>query len=182
MICTALTFFSCEKTVHLYVQKVDREMIPYQTGDTVRFFNEREELITLVVTKDTKSWYCPFDEKQYVEQETVGLESDSGNYKLSLTIEGLHEYLLFGISFSTNHTGGIAYYNSKGDLRSGTLSSIFDSLLIGNHIYYNVSVSDETPTNGHMQSFYNKEYGVLQMMLDEKTVFTLDTVIFAREL
>ena len=185
LLCMSIVFFSCvERTVYSRVTELDRGMIPYHIGDTVRFFNMRKELVTLVVTKDTKYWTWPFDDEVYIEEEQVILESNSGDYKLYVTVNGLHEdrrYLLFSTVFGTKHTGGIVFYNLRRDLLPGEQSSIFDSLLIGNHVYYNVSVSDERPLNGHMQGLYNKEYGVLQTMLDEKTVFTLDTVIFSEK-
>lgn len=169
----------------MHITKLDREMIPYRIGDTVRFFNEHEELVTLVATKDTKYWTWPFEETQYVEEEQVVLESESGYYRLFVTVKGMpddYRFFTFGMnSKEIEISGGKACYNPQGKLLSNPNNQIivFDSMLIGNHIYYNVSVSDETPINGHMQSFYNKEYGVLQLMLDEKPVFKLDTVIFA---
>ena len=177
LICLMLTAFSCQKNLRWPVKSSDRKMIPYQIGDTVRFINACGEIVTLVVTTDTKSW--DYDDV-YVETETVVLASDSGNYKLSLSVEGRADNircLLFGM----NSSGGIAFYNPKGNLLSWGESSVFDSVLIGNHVYYNVAVSNTSPIDGPTQGFYNKAYGVLQMTKNGEPVFTLDTVVFAKK-
>lgn len=184
LVCICISCRSLRKADYYHVTNLDRGMVPYQKGDTVRFFNERGESVTLVAATET-SWWDHFDEFIYEEYRKIKLVSDSGNYALSLTLQGYnygaeHRYLTFGFSPPISVTQVL--YDFDGNFITwDPFCTAYDSVLIGDHVYYNVAKGVLNAENGTSQSYYNKTHGVLQMISDGKNVFTLDTVIFAGE-
>lgn len=168
------------KEDYCHVTSLDREMIPYQMGDTVRFINGQGELVTLVAVEETRWW--EHYEHLYEEYLRVRLRSDTGNYVLFLIVQGWNQgqYHMRELSFGMTGAGGDVLYNSDGNFVSWGYSTAYDSVLIGDHVYYNVVRGfNDYILGGPYQSYYSKTHGVLQMITDGKTMFTLDTVIFA---
>lgn len=172
------------KEDYCHVTSLDREMIPYQKGDTVRFINGRGELVTLVAVEDTRWW--EHYEHLYEEYLRVELKSDTDSCYLSLTVQGWNQgqYHMRELFFGMNEAGAEVLYNSEGNFVTwdgpyGGPYMVYDSVVIENHIYYNVAMGTLYAEGGPCLGYYNKTHGVLQMISGEKTVFTLDTVIFA---
>lgn len=108
---------SCRKDDYYPVTKLDRKMIPYQIGDTVRFINDKGERVTLVATKETSSW----DNHEYIYEEhlMVLLEADSGDdYDFGIGINGFNDGYdeRRRLGFIMRGFGGVMVaYNSAGE-------------------------------------------------------------------
>lgn len=180
--------FSCtpKPTRYPISEIIDRPMIPYSVGNRVRFINEKDDTITLTTTKETSSWFL-FEDIFLFERREILLQSDSCDYSLSLLFNSWETEIIGNrkifISFCQpidDYCNGFVSYDAAGNFKQ----CVYDSLLINNKIFYNVSLQEDNyivyPNQNHStQTYYNKTYGVLQMILDERPVFTLDTVIFA---
>lgn len=195
LITVALFAVSCVHTVErCNVTVSDRLMIPYQTGDTVYCIDAKGKRVMLTVTDET-SWWDHYDEYLWEEHRRVHLKSEDSAYKLSISVQGWnygnysHKKLSLGFDSPFGSSCGGALYDRGGYFKSWSGGSsdtytqweVADSLSIGNRTYYDVALYYHFQSNLSWHSCYNKTYGVLQMMLDEKLVFTLDTVIFAGE-
>ncbi len=181
-IVAVLFAVACIHTVSRYnVRASDRLMIPYQTGDTVYCIDAKGNRVMLTVTDET-SWWDHYDEYIWEEYRTVHLKSEDSAYKLDIQVQGWN----FGYNssrplYATFYFNSDALCGSKILYTSGMrfIGKVYDSVLIGERTYHNVAFREQSNINGLIQFYYSKTYGVLQMLLDEKPVFTLDTVIFA---
>lgn len=189
---------SCGKTERYPLMGVDKAMIPYQIGDTIRYIDDKGGLATLVVVEIRDEW-IPGDEDELTgklrdeaERRTVFLRSEQGKI-LWVRVSGNEDMkrraLCATISNSRSTLSYGLIYNSKGNFVVDTQFSfyrfsVYDSLLINNRLYYDVGMhysrqtSSEYPDDS-LRFYYNKTHGVLRMMEKGKTLFTLDTVIFA---
>ncbi|MCM1531341.1 MAG: hypothetical protein NC048_05420 [Bacteroides sp.] len=173
---------SCKPSPGRYsVTVLERQMIPYQIGDTVRFRNEHGETITLTFAQETSKWDLKED-NMLEEHRSITLQSESKAYKLFLTMlawgEYGYAYRCIAVVLNSPHVQGDIAYDSKGNLIIYKhLWVLYDSISIDGHTYYDVS---EDNTSSPYQSYYNKTHGVLQMKKDGKAVFTLQEYIPAR--
>lgn len=193
LLVLAVIAVACHIVSRCYITVLDRSMIPYKTGDTVYCIDAKGNRVMLTVT-DESSWWDHYDEYLWEEYRKVYLESEDGRYNLTLTVRGWNygnysdRYLSVCFDSPFGSSCGNAIYNEAGKFKSWSSSSsdtytrwdTADSLSINNRTYYNVSLYYHTQNNLTWHCYYNKTHGVLQMMLDEKPVFTLDTVIFAK--
>lgn len=176
----------CHGIIYNRLSNTDREMIPYHIGDTVRFVDERGEHVTVVATEEERSWDITSEEftELQVERLTVRLKSDTGDHSIFLWVKGreANDNANRRLGVWTNRGGVELWYNSVGDITTyyyHTPTIVYDSVVIGGRVYHNVAWAKELSAIGSHEGYYSKTHGLLQMQTDGKTVFTLDTVIFA---
>ena len=186
----ALVTDSWTKTERLPVL---RQMSPYKKGDIIRFTDNHGDTITLTAKQETSTWES-FDDgtgQFLIEHQTILLQSDSDRYGLDIKLIGWdiemapQNRIQFCLNTPFNSTFGSALYEEKnGDFANGywispncKLYTAFDSVVIGNHTYYDVSFFDYAGAEDSITSYYNKTHGVLQMASKGETVFTLQEYI-----
>lgn len=149
---------------------IEKQMIPYELGDTVRFVDEKGVLSLLTVDRDViyKEQYSGgLSTEILYEVRNVRLSSERGDLSFVLDVAAWRRW--------NNHRPHIyidikdkadfsIYYDSKGNIGN------YDSLEINNHTYYDVAVA-ESWRGG--QIYYNKTFGILQVTQDGKNIFTL---------
>ena len=148
---------------------IEKQMIPYEMGDTIRFIDEKGVLSLLIVDRDVtymEQW-LNIGRKNFYEVRNVRLSSERGDLSFVLDVAAWRIW--------NNHSPHIyidikdkadfsIYYDSKGNIGN------YDSLEINNHTYYDVAVA-ESWRGG--QIYYNKTFGILQVTQDGKNIFTL---------
>ncbi len=182
MVGLSIVCVGCHGIIYNRLSRTDREMIPYHIGDTVRFVDERGERVTVVATEEERSWDITSEEftELQVERLTVRLKSDTGNHYILVFVAG-HEANddTRHMEVWTNQAGADLRYSSGGELVNYYNSIVYDSVVIGGRVYHNVAWGNGRSPVGYNEGYYSKTHGLLQMQTDGKTVFTLDTVIFA---
>ncbi|MCM1042578.1 MAG: hypothetical protein NC324_05890 [Bacteroides sp.] len=204
IVLASLIFFSCGKPERIPITTVQRQLIPYQKGDTIRFTDEKGNLITMTFTKEISKWLEReegMSPSLMEEERTILLQSDSGRYSLTLKllswdIGANPKTLNFSIESPFENAEGKARYNENSgdfvidewrqveanlDFERYTIFDVLDNVMIGNHTYCNVSFYENaSQRNKTKTSYYNKTHGVLQVKKDGKAVFTLQEYIPAR--
>ena len=193
LLVLAVIAVACHTTSRCHVTSLDRSMIPYKTGDTVYCIDAKGNRVVLTVTDETSEW-DHYDEYLWEEYRNVYLESEDGKYTLTLGVQGWnygnYSQRRLSVCFDSpfGESCGEAKYDEKGHFKSWSGNSsdtytqwdVMDSVSINNRTYYDVALYYHTQSNLTWHCCYNKTYGTLQMKLDEKPIFTLDTVIFAK--
>lgn len=175
----ALAFVSCQKIERQYLQGVDKDIVPYQWGDSYRFVDGKNDTATLTVRSVEDRWEIEGDDFMEVWQQyrKISLSSDSGDIGLSFVISGQayggnRNKRAFTFILEPSGFGTIIEYNSSGrfiqDTDSYWYQQVYDSLLIGNQMYHNVA---ERIKPESYKAYYNKASGVLQVKIDDKVVF-----------
>ena len=198
LILTSIMFLviSCEIKYPVIIHRLndnDRQMILYSIGDTVRFFNKKGMPITLYADK-TFSWINEVEDGVSYEGEGIRLLSGDSTYILRVTVHS--STLEIDFMDAPTYLGVGFIYDSYGNF---LYVANFDSVCIGNHIYRNVVRSEMhntllgipagmeirqiyySKTHGVLQVINNIVHGVPQVIDKTDTVFTLDTVIFAKK-
>lgn len=183
--------FSCQKETRYHLTDVDKQMCPYKIGDTILYTNEDGRLIALT-TKGISTDWERWDGNVWFQFQKTYVQSENGIFGITITI--------LGVGYGSDHSRSLMVFNKtpghQYDLKYDKTGSpiedtghrthdfyVYDSLLIGNHIYYEVAGSVAKDFNsGQITSelYYNKSHGVLQMTTDGKTMFTLQEYIPAR--
>lgn len=175
----AMTFLGCNKEKHPLTE-VDKQMIPYKMGDTIRFIDENGRLSTFPVVEDRISWEEENAELTPVtyESKQVTLKSERSNQWIWLTISAWttpHKTTRF-ISFSEwSFLGAFRiYYDSEGRFRTdvGQYQYVYDNIEINGKVYYDVCFVrgwDEA----QRELYYNTDYGILQVKNSGRNIFTL---------
>lgn len=170
----ALIATSCNIAVERHpLMAYQKNMIPYKKGQKVRFTNEKGDTV-LFTTKDVITEWVE-DEmaiiKVWEERLKVNLQSESGDMisvdmyypvdyeyyndpSFSVIVMDLHFSLLFdckGLFYTTNQ------------------QYVYDSLSFNDKTYYDIVLND----HGSTKLYYNKAYGVLQVIQDGKNLLTL---------
>ena len=149
---------------------IEKQMIPYELGDTVRFVDEKGALSLLTVDRDItyeEPYSGSFSEMLY-EVRDVRLSSERGDLSFVLDVAAWRRWNNHSphiyIYMKKNKDFDFAiYYDSKGNIGN------YDSLEINNHTYYDVAVAESRG----VQLYYNKTFGILQVTQDGKNIFTL---------
>jgi len=184
----AVLITSCNRPVYEYYlfTDVDKQMIPYELGQTVSFIDSEEQPFILTVTRNTTSsvsermmdnFYIVFSER------IVNLQSE--NLRIKLYVVGKNpkdKYnvidVFIGIGVEVNEPYCRIYYDKEGNFLEQGDNSIHDSIDIDGKVYYDVV---ECNTNTSLdwqptiptQFFYNKTYGILQINRDGENFCTL---------
>lgn len=170
--CALVSLSGCDPLhtdYRYFLTETEAKMIPYEIGNTIHFVDGSGKASILEVKEDVTTWRKHEDEfSTFIwECREVRLLSEHSDLSFDLDIEsfrlydGSHVYVAMkpiGIDFR-------AYYDSK------WLCGAYDSLKINNHIYYNVVVTENREHTS--QLYYNIDYGILQVTLNEKSIFTL---------
>lgn len=172
--------------------EAQKELIPYEKGQTISFLDKSGQTVNLTVIKSELGWEqdrqgsgfkVDYISCRYI---SVKLESEPNNFDISL-------YLKAGDCLSGNdycsleiwippspHQG---YFVFSSDLE-GNLSHnqyFHDSIKINNKVYYDVVECeflriywsiDEPEIS--MQLYYNKMYGILQIIRDVENFLTIN--------
>lgn len=175
---------SCVKSNDYPVTGVDKGMIfePYPFFATIRFVNERGERISLTENRRLyRNTYWEPVGKGWFEEFYRGIyESASGVDRLIVQVQGwCGGRELKDLSFDLNGCGVKVAYDKEGNLvsRPGDCT-LYDSLRIGRRVYYNVAEGKWSEEGGTHYGYYNKSHGVLRLIKDRDTIFTLDTIIY----
>lgn len=175
---------SCVKSNDYPVTGVDRDMIfePYHYGDTIRFANEKGEMLSLFKNPRSpyrNTYWEPVGKGYFEEFFRNIFESASGVCRMSIRVQGwCGGKSVKDLYFDLNSCGVKVAYDSKGNLvsRPGN-STLYDSLRIGRRVYYNVAEGKWSEEGSTHYGYYNKSHGVLRLIKDRDTIFTLDTVL-----
>lgn len=148
---------------------IDKQMIPYEMGDTIRFINEKGVLSLLTVDRDItyKEQYLGAFTEMLYEVRNVRLASERGDLSFVLDVAAWrrwndHRPHIY-IDMGKDKADFEIYYDSKGNIGN------YDSLEINGHTYYDVAVVDSRG----VRLYYNKTYGILQVTQNGKNIFTL---------
>ena len=177
----AVMAVSCDIAVErIPLMEYQKQMIPYQKGQTVCFTDANGKTILFTTTDIITEW--DWDEaafiKIWLQKYKVKLQSESNDMislqigtfsydyyildtssnKVSLTLKDLH----FGPPFDC---AGKFYAHAE----DGSLWHVYDTLSINNKEYYDVVLEEK----GNNQLYYNKTYGILQVRQDGKDILTL---------
>lgn len=186
------------ETRRYHLTGIDKTMIPYQVGDTVRYINDKGTLGTLVVSEIQDEWISGEEDEftgkllDLTEYRKVFLRSEAGEAVfVQVGGEGGSRRVLYAVGLNSHSTLRYAVlYNSKGDFIEGVEWDneffadkyyTYDKILINNNFYYNVAMYYGRNRQDTIQFYYSKTHGILQMKEKGKDLFTLDTVIFAGE-
>ncbi|MDE5574952.1 MAG: hypothetical protein K2I87_04480 [Bacteroidales bacterium] len=149
---------------------IDKQMIPYEMGDTIRFIDEKGALSLLTVDRDItyEEQYLDFSMEMLYEVRNVRLSSERGDLSFVLDVAAWrrwnnHRPHIY-IDMGKDKAKFEIYYDSKGNIGN------YDSLEINNHTYYDVAVAESWRG---VKLYYNKTYGILQVTQNEKNIFTL---------
>ena len=189
-IVLSLLLSSCgQREKRYYLTDADKAMIPYKTGDTIYCRDESGHQKILTVRDISMDWDI-WDDYIWDQYQTMSVRTEQNDFGLTLRIFGWNSGDLSQRSIQIIHSSNLqlnVIYNATGDFTTSANPNItprwfvLDSLSIANRIYYNVAVYQHYDYFDDKTSevYYNKTHGVLQMNLNEKPVFTLDTVIFS---
>ena len=175
---------SCTKVNRYYIKDVDKEMIPYQLGDTVCFFDDKGNPVTLAVTSIEDKWFIEDDafSEQWDQVRIVDLRSEISDWGLKLqAMGGSKNYRVMNILLRPSGLIMSIAYDLAGDflhLPEGSYSKqyAYDSLSIGSKMYHDVveSYSWNYVNPGVVpdttRCCYSKTYGVLQVKSGGKTL------------
>lgn len=176
--------FACKEPdhdVHMPLLKGDYAIIPYKLNRTVHYMDAQGNLSTLTVSKDLTWWDYSWEDVR-CQYHSVSLSSNQREFGITLSVYGVGKSYVAGASsprelrhldvclLPSNNKVTI-FYDYKGNLVMFPEKRmyLYDSLIIGNHTYYEVALrEDETA-----QLYYNKTHGVLQIKQNGENIFTL---------
>ncbi len=178
------TFTSCngEEIERCELTKEQEQLIPYTKGQILSFTDEAGQVVDLIVTESTLDWLTARDESERdyytYRRKYVRLESELNNLKISLRIVASgcltgEDYNKFEIG--VNHLGRywgnyLFYFDTEGSFKTSNNDFLHDSVEINGKVYYDVF---EQKNYKSIQLFYNKTYGILQIVRDDKSFLTL---------
>ena len=166
--------FSCyNREKRCKLSKVDKQMIPYELGQTINFIDSLGHPIVLLNDHDKISWV---GENGYLFYECrhISMKSQLDNFHIGIIVEAScyasnnnNIYVIVN-SFELN-----IEYNSKGEFVTNDYAyqqKPLESLEINGKIYYDLV---ENKRYNHT-IYYNKTYGVLQLIIDGRDVLTIN--------
>ncbi|MDE6493572.1 MAG: hypothetical protein K2L50_03195, partial [Bacteroidales bacterium] len=176
----ALAFVSCQKIRHQYLQRVDKDIVPYQMGESYRFVDGQGDTVALRVNGIEDKWNTDlggFMVDIWVQYRKFSMSSASGDFRFVIVACG-HEYggspneRTLSVSVWPSGLGTMIEYNRSGRFIKATGSyygdqQVYDSLLLGDQMYYNVA---ERVKPDSYKVYYNKAYGVLQVQTNDKII------------
>lgn len=177
-IILAVLLVSCNKNKEEYRYLTDtaRQMAPYQIGDTVYFLDESGQRRMLITTEIEDSWTgADSDLDIWLQTQITRLNAPSQDVYLEVVI---YENSRISASLSCDGKHYWANHLSFNSQTWGFPYNSLDSVVINNHLYFDIGI-DSLPGSRHA-FYYNKSHGVLKITQEDKTVFTLDTIIFAK--
>lgn len=184
--------------------EVQKQWIPYKKGDTVNFSGQGGKTVNCKVTEDKQTWSHVdiFTESMCTdyflfENRSIVLASVSDDLKITLRMSLNHDcedengnydgFSRWDGSCSIRIGMNMVYRYGKDYLycsllhldKDGFVSSdkIHESLEINNQIYHNVIETNQTIGNDQkspVQLFYNKDYGILQIKVDNQNFLMLN--------
>ena len=175
----SMAFWGCNKESHPLTE-IDKQMIPYELGDTIRFINESGRLSTLPVVEDETEWRetTVLNKPVSFECRRIYLKS-KGDYWIYMYMKAWtteHDgYRFVDIGGASAFVGDFRiYYDSKGHFRTGEgqYQYVYDSLEIDHKVYYNVCFVRGWQ-DARRELYYNTEYGILQVKKSGRNIFTL---------
>ena len=183
----AILIISCNKIRYWYYEltEVDKQIIPYELGQTVSFIDSEGYPFILTVQQDTT--YLIADRLsgsniyKMIGRRVVKLQSES--LIISLAVEGYSpddRYNTIDVFISIVELGTSLYYGIRYDKKGEFLGSgIHNSMDINGKVYYDVvECNTSKDVNGQptipTQLFYNKTYGILQINRDGENFLTIN--------
>lgn len=168
-----VALYGCIATKEWYpLTTIDKQMIPYKMGDTIRFIDEKGALSLCTVDGDITARELSgesFSDILY-EFRDVHLLSERGDLSFDLQVAAWRkhydDYLTIYIAKQGAEFG--INLDSNGNLGS------YDSLEINGKTYRNVEIAKYSRgSNYTMQLYYNMAYGILRVTQDGEDIFTL---------
>ena len=165
---------SCNKPVYMYYEltNVDKQMIPYELGQTVSFIDSEGQPFILTVTTDTTVLFTDREmDNLYltIYRRVVRLQSDSLRISLSVTAKYPKDsYNTIDIDIRLIPSVYL-HYDKSGNFLTNTFNFFHDSIEINGKVYYDV-----IEQKGNTQLFYNKTYGILQINRDGENFLTIN--------
>ncbi|MDE6493571.1 MAG: hypothetical protein K2O66_02540 [Bacteroidales bacterium] len=173
-----LECFSCQKPERVYLKGIDKDMVPYQRGESYRFVDGKDDTITLKVSCIEDGWDTDLGgiRETWEQYRDVDMASEYNDVVLHFGIAGsiyggnLNWRRLHVVVRSTGISATMIYDMSGRFLRdtdSYWYQHVHDSLLLGDQMYYNVA---ERVKPDSYKVYYNKAYGVLQVQTNDKII------------
>ena len=166
-------------------------VIPYKKGQVISFIDSLGQIIDLTVTKYELAWGkteyggSGFHEDYIKTREaTVTLELEPNyliNFRLSpyACVNNKGDYCMLSIYLFQFGSQFNFFFDIEGNFLFVT-TRYYDSLEINGKVYYDVKETYHnrndyatSPPYKTMQLFYNKEYGILQILKDGENFLTL---------
>ena len=153
--------------------EAQKQMIPYSHGESVNFIDSLGHPFVLTAKIGT-SWHEP-DDCFKSETRNVILQSEQGDWVISFYTEiWLGNQIIIGIRQFYSYIN----YDDNGRLVAENDQYLHNSLEIDNNTFYDV-LEGNVSKNGrgeqyYYRFFYNKKYGILQLVDNEKVIFTID--------
>ncbi len=191
VIVFSILLSSCvQREKRYYLTDVDKEMIPYKIGDTIYCRDEKRTQRILTVKHISMDW-DGWEDLILEQYQTMSVQTEQNDFGLTLRVFGWNFGYLNQRAIQIIHSSNLqldVVYNATGDFTTSasphTTSKRFvlDSLSIVDRTYYNVAVYQhyDYVDSKTSEVYYNKTHGVLQMKKKGKTVFTLDSIVFAK--
>lgn len=174
-------------------------LIPYKKGNLVNFIDENGKSMDFKVAENKRSWNHCYTLNEEIcsdyllfEEKTIVLASMPDNLKINVWMYLINYNDIFGnpiwdntcsvnISMTLDHEGEKYVYFKFGADQDGTVSAdnIHESLEINHHIYHDVFEMNQTMEDAYhqqipVQLFYNKDYGILLLKVDDKNFLMLN--------
>ena len=199
----AVLLSSCchpKEKAKLQFTKAQKQLFPpYQQDSIYSFVDQQGNTVDLQVTQRNKWWnqedawddgYCPADYIRY-ESEIIELNSTSNDFSIQFQMSFYvswetdpwltwhKDYCLLDIktnivyhSWKESVDAGFKISNKGAYLVDST--SFYENIELNNHVYQNVVEMVQTIRNNiPVQLFYNKEYGIIQIKVDNESYLTL---------
>lgn len=203
LIVSAVLFSSCcspKEVARLRFTKAQEKLFPPYRQDGIYSFSDQQgNTVDLLVTKRNKWWtqedawddsFCPADYIRY-ESETIELSADSSNLSIqfqmsfyvswandpSLTWDDDYCLLNIGmnIAYSTwNEYMSVGFKISDKGAYIVESSSFHETIEINSYIYKDVVEMTQTIKNNvPVVLFYNKDYGIIQITVNNENYLSL---------
>ncbi len=162
----------CRNIKSYKLTEAEKQMIPYELGQTVNFINSMGQPFVLTVGRNTiYTWQN--DECWSFEIQSVHLMSELGDAEIRLTISGEYNQISiyifgFGYGLGYDEDGTFKTYTPFPDAEQ----FFHESIEINGKVFYDV-VEQNNSSNG-TQLFYNKTYGILQVNKDGENFLTIN--------
>ena len=184
----SVLIFSCwlgeEKEQWYELTDTEKNIIPYEIGQTVFFIDSLGQSFYATVSNDSTYWK-ETDAYSWAQYRMVSLKFNTSNLYMELysgrSIIYVYIYSEFKLFFSLSYNCNGNFYTN--DKYENDKQIIHKSLDINNKIYYDVVEETRIASliveygidEKRMRSIlYNKSYGILQVKEDDKVLFTID--------
>jgi hypothetical protein len=187
------TFPCCTREVGRYdLTEAQKNIIPYKKGQVISFIDSTCHSVELIVTSDELGRHSSdaggeeggaFADYVSLMSKSVELKNKTHNLDVYLyltTVEG-GECML---RIDTPHdTFFYLRFDREGNLKINYSDSFYESLKVKDKVYYHVIEQNGyviydrryyDRDSSFIQLLYNKEYGILQVSIDDKNLLTLN--------